>query len=134
MKQQILLGRGILGWFRDERISDRYGSVHLEANSDLEEFCNGQRGRLSALILETKESSHCGDLFRGIYPSTPKIGEEIILGEGELFYFVNYGVKAVGVIPDDKRESDWLNPINLYRCHDQTVELRFELFDSKVAG
>ena len=66
-----------------------------------------------------------GDLFRSLKPITPKIGEVIELGHGFLFYEKN-DILSIGLRPQKARESDWLNPSALYRCHHQTVELYFQ--------
>jgi hypothetical protein len=144
-----LIGRGGVSWPSAERRSDRYGLVGLlgvfpiDVDSALWQGVEpgtsyptgeylplplsvarlaGRRGTLVATVVETRASGHCGDLFRGIYPSTPTVGERITLGTGTLF--VDDG--CVGVRPDDGRESDWLDPRALYRAHAQTVVLTFE--------
>jgi hypothetical protein len=78
-------------------------------------------GSLVAEVIATRKSTHIGDLFRGIFPSTPKLGARIVLGHGALFYNGN----QVGLKPDDGRENDWLDPHSLYQAHDQTVRLIF---------
>ena len=142
-----LIGRGVLNWQRMERVSDRYGAVHLDDHSG--EYLGvedipagpikaafvpvtrqrvGKTGKLIATVLEARKSGHIGDLFRGISPRVPKVGQKIELGHGALFYEQNrYDPKLteVGLCPPDGRRSDWLNPRALYDCHDQTVELRF---------
>jgi hypothetical protein len=84
----------------------------------------GQKGKLIAEVIATRKSSHIGDLFHGFFPTTPNIGEEIELGEGTLFYEPGEYF-AVGLKPDDNRETFWLIPQNLYRVHEQTVKLFF---------
>lgn len=144
--KRILLGRGVLNWPSSERRSDRYGLISLspksggylgandiEPESEASEYSaieSGkyaeQKGTMLATVLETRQSGHIGDFFRGIFPVTPKVGDEIELGSGTLFYqSTEYGDGGVGVKPDDGRDSDWMNPRNLYRCHDQTVALWF---------
>jgi hypothetical protein len=82
----------------------------------------GQRGSLVVEVLETRESTHIGDLFRGFFPSTPQVGEVIRLGSGAVF--VEPGeISTIGLLPDDHRTSDWLDPQALYRAHEQTVRL-----------
>jgi len=127
-KQEIELGIGVLNWPRSERVSDRYGTVHLldEAGPAaeqllLKELPEGQTGSLIAEVLESRKSTHIGDLFRGIFPSTPEVGAKIILGHGKLFYNGNH----VGLQPEDDREKDWLDPHALYQVHEQTVKLIF---------
>lgn len=134
------IGTGRLNWPRGERITDRYGLVSLYDRrwsvmldrDDVESF-DGRRGRLVATVVETRESSHIGDLFRGIAASTPEVGDRLVLGEGTVFIepirdndktIAGYGI---GLRPDDdERGHDWLDPEVLYRIHDQTVLLRFE--------
>lgn len=123
------LGAGILGWPRDERVTDRYGAVNLCTGggmAKLDASYADKRGRLVAIVTESRVSSHVGDFFRGLGPGVPpKVGERIVLNEqpGSLF-FDECG--NVGVEPDDGRRHDWLNPKALYRAHDQTVRLVFE--------
>jgi hypothetical protein len=126
------MGRGVLDWCPEERRSDRYGTVILH------ETAAGNRpvslkvpstpyGRLIAEVLESRESYHVGDLFRGIYPSQPVVGARLLLGTGTFFCEeVSRGTTAVGVWPADGRESDWLDPTVLYQAHHQTVRLVFE--------
>lgn len=122
------LGTGVLGWSRGERLTDRYGTVHLlptpesEENIALVRVQAGSRGKLVAIVRETRKSSHVGDMFREVYPKTPKVGERIVLGEGTLFY----EDENVGLQPDDGRDEAWLDVKALYRTHDQTVTLVFE--------
>ncbi len=78
-----------------------------------------------AHIIETRQSQHIGDIFRGIGPSTPTAGDAITLGAGTLFTEMDDGVPRIGVTPDDGRETDWMDPRALYRCHSQTVRLEF---------
>lgn len=139
MPQSVVLGEGRLSWTRSERIGDRYGAVMLMRDGDslnapsgylsMNEAPVGQFGRLVATILETRESTHIGDLFRGLFtPDDQSIGEVVVLGEGELFREVvtSESIPVVGLRPADARVSDWLNPQALYRCHEQTVRLSFE--------
>lgn len=127
-----LLGQGELNWYRDERISDRYGFVHLCSNGKYQNFRNkgfaGKSGKLIAVIVETKESSHIGDFFRGVGPSTPEKGELVALGEGRLVFKLDIedSIEQVGLQPEDGRPDNWLDIQALYRCHEQTVNLFFE--------
>jgi hypothetical protein len=134
-----VLGEGRLTWPRMERVTDRYGSVFLMPDGDsmtppsgttkLNNVADlfGQRGRLVAEVLETRQSTHIGDFFRGVYPETPNVGDRIELGEGTLFSDrTREGDTTVGLEPDDGRTSDWLDPRQLYRAHEQTVRLVFE--------
>lgn len=123
------IGTGVLDWDRGERISDRYGSVRLfdqpgprKLPVGLRQENGGKHGRLVAVVRETRDSAHIGDLFHGVFPSKPNVGEMILLGEGILFFQDD----AVGLVPDDGRETLWLDIRALYRLHSQTVTLFFE--------
>ncbi|HMN19582.1 MAG TPA: hypothetical protein PKA31_03245 [Candidatus Moranbacteria bacterium] len=124
------LGTGILNWNGAERRSDRYGSVMLYVSLENEEPIHlvqvkaGKRGRLIAIVKETRQSRHIGDLFHGVFPKTPKVGQKITLGEGTLFFEGN----VVGLQPDDGRDTQWLDMRALYNAHEQTVALCFEEF------
>ena len=131
------IGRGVLNWPRVERIGDRYGAVVLLeeplgdpiANFDkvippveLKQPPDGElRGWLVAVVEETRQSGHLGDVFDGVRPKTPEVGEEILLGSGTLFF----EGPTVGLSPDDGRKTRWLDIRKLYRAHDQTVALYF---------
>lgn len=128
----IELGQGQLWWPRFERQSDRYGTVFLLTGPDAEDYVSfenapvGQPGRLVAIVVKTRRSEHCGDIARSLAPVTPTVGEEITLGAGTLFTDTDADLglpTAVGLAPDDHRDSDWLDPRALYRCHNQTVRL-----------
>ena len=134
------LGMGALNWSKDERISDRYGTVSLSdsgwlgqkiednsfMNSDVIEKLCGKKGKLVANVIKTRKSKHIGDITRKIYPSMPGVGEIIVLGEGTFFKEAYDEMEfGVGVIPYDKRSNDWLDPRQLYRVHQQTVNLYF---------
>lgn len=136
---EILIGTGSLSWPRMERVCDRYGYIGLyDRNSEetpiapggaldmskIKEFLS-KKGKLLVKIKETRKSTHIGDLFRGLFPVTPAIGEEIELGEGILSHLVQDEVDIVGLLPLDDRQQDWLNPESLYRAHEQTVDLYF---------
>lgn len=139
------LGTGVLTWDGKERRSDRYGTVWLmpdgttsisgEAspkslvNAELAHGLIGKYGDLIAVVKDARESTHTGDLFRGIYPRKPEIGQIIILGSGRFFTEPAFSAGVqVGVSPDpDERVADWLNPRALYDAHEQLVELYFHL-------
>lgn len=133
----IVLGEGRLSWPPRERVSDRYGCVMLMRDGESLTDTSGylmidraiarQHGTLVAEVLETRQSTHIGDLFRGFFPQTPAVGERIVLGTGRAFVErAEWGADLVGLEPDDGRTSDWLDPKALYRCHEQTVRLTFE--------
>lgn len=134
--ETIELGLGQLWWPRSERQTDRYGSVLLLAGSDADTYVSfenapvGQPGRLVAVVVETRRSGHCGDIARSLAPTTPTVGEEITLGAGTLFTETDADLdvpNAVGLVPDDHRDADWLDPRALYRCHNQTVRLELRI-------
>lgn len=130
------LGTGWLQWPRVERVSDRYGTIRLfkfDPNENETSFVDyppnlpmGKYGKLIAEVIETQESSHIGDLLRGLFPQTPEIGEKMVLGEGILFVEVDEYSPVIGLKPLEERDSDWLNPEVLYRLHDQRVSLSFD--------
>lgn len=124
-----LIGMGKLNWRRHERVGDRYGSICLmheegEGTFDLPKFQG--YGKLIAEIITNRESMHIGDMFHGFFPTKPEIGEIIELGEGTIFYDRDEYGDMVGLKPKDDRDTLWLNPKALYRCHEQTVDLYFE--------
>ena len=124
----VVLGEGVLNWPSSERVSDRYGRVNIEGERGYVSYdpaLEGQTGTLTAEIIEARESGHIGDLFRGIGPVTPSAGDVITLGTGTVFLSESCGAACIGLRPDDERESDWLDPRALYRCHNQTVRLTF---------
>jgi hypothetical protein len=130
----IVLGEGQLSWNRSERVSDRYGAVGLYYDAHWQAGENsqllngrsraGERGVLRAVVLESREADHVGDLFHGWHVGGAKVGDVCDLGEGELFFADDCGEK-VGVKPEDERDTLWLDGPTLYRCHSQTVRLEF---------
>lgn len=138
---KILLGTGVLTWDAEERRSDRYGSVYLipdghdswtsdpspsQIDPSIASTAMGRRGDLIAVVKDARKSTHIGDLFRGVSPRKPEVGQIIVLGSGSLFNVPAYhGGIAVGLRPDHGREHDWLNIRALYDAHEQLVELYF---------
>lgn len=139
MKKKVLLATGVLSWHKRERVSDRYGTVTVfDEDSDNKKIYDGskiyleslkkhigQKGKLVCEVLEIRESTHIGDFYRCFFPKTPKIGEKIILGEGELFSEHPFNKDTIGLRPNDDRKFDWLDPKKLYKAHEQTVNLYF---------
>lgn len=138
MPKRIEIITGKLSWPRTERVSDRYGRIRMfgprdevleKTGSALAEevrVLNEQRVRLGAVVVATRQSGHIGDLFRGIRPTTPEVGEEIIFGEGEFIIDADEYGRIYGIKPDEPRESDHMDPKKLYRAHDQDVVLFVE--------
>jgi hypothetical protein len=145
MNMKMKLGHGVFTWGGEERRSDRYGAFLLCAepyagaapvtgvtyDKDLAEELEDKRVRLVAKVVETRKSGHLGDLFLGIRPSTPEVGEEIDLGVGILHTEpCDWDSKATStfLVPGDPptRERFWFDPNKLYRLHDQTVEVFVE--------
>src|SRR5690606_29829454 len=102
-----LIGTGRLSWAPHERRSDRYGTVLLmvdgdswtepKAYVDLDQAHVGQHGALAAEVVETRDSTHIGDVFRNMYPETPEVGDVIVLGAGTVFFeSTDWGATAVG--------------------------------------
>ncbi len=132
-----VLGVGQLNWPRRERVSDRYGVVGLyndahwqagcKANALRTSVLTGRVGTLRAVVLETRDADHIGDLFHGWFPGGAQVGEVIDLGTGRLFAAVDNEGHYVGVEPLDGRATRWLDGPALYKCHSQTVRLEFVL-------
>jgi hypothetical protein len=136
-RNPVTLGVGRLTWSASERVHDRYGTVWLMPDVDgcdsltlgwvpavrLDRALRGQRGQLRAEVLATRRSTHVGDLTHGWQPTTPAVGEVVVLGAGELFFEPGW---EVGLRPGDGRATFWLDPRALYRVHEQTVRLWFE--------
>ena len=128
-----ILGRGVLKWPNLERVTDRYGTVclsrHHRRHAPFVELAapahEGTTGVLIARVIEARKTSHPGDVIRKIYPAMPAVGEDIILGSGELARHVADPAHIVGLIPSDGRGTDWLDPVQLFRALDQTVDLVF---------
>lgn len=124
----VELGIGVLNWERQERVSDRYGFVYLADTPessvpiDFDRSHGGQHGLLIAIVKEIRQSTHVGDYFHMVFPETPKVGQKITLGKGTLLFKNGH----VGIKPDDKRNTLWLDIKALYRVHEQTVTLCFE--------
>lgn len=135
------VGFGIFSWSGTERRTDRYGGFVVgQANYGGSErvaaFLDtkildpliGKRVHIWCVVLVNRESDHVGDLFHGILPSKPEIGEVVDLGVGTLILedagFSN--LVAVVMQPGDGRENFWYDPRKLYRLHDQTVDVFIE--------
>ena len=132
---------GILSWPAVERRSDRYGMIGLSSANyhgtatssvelNLHELAKwtGFKVHIIARVIEARESGHVGDLFRQIFPSIPKVGEVVDLGSGFLIVGGQQeDMRVFGLRPEDGRKTDWFDPKKLYRLHDQTVELEFQL-------
>ena len=130
----VTVGEGRLTWPRHERVGDRYGAVmlaqegNLDAHVRFNSSLSGSRGTLIAEVMDVRPSPHIGDLFRGLFPTTPQVGERIVLGTGTVFMDMSRdGADAIGLQPDDGRSTDWLDPEALYRAHWQTVSLELIL-------
>ena len=130
---ELLIGEGILDWNRFERVSDRYGAIGLRKSVTDDRQVKLTKydgfGILHVKIIETRETAHIGDFFRGVSPTVPKMEEKFVLGRGNIFYYTKVydgdEYDYVGVKPDDTSKSDWLNIDKLYHCHNQTVKAYF---------
>lgn len=132
---QVLVGRGKLTWMKSERISDRYGAIWLMGDNDSSFTTHkpekqplwfppaNQLGSLYARVIDARESTHIGDLFRGIEPKTPKTGDIFLLGTGTASVEPIRNTNTFLITPTEPRDSDWLNPLALYNCHESIVEL-----------
>ncbi len=140
--ERHVIGVGILTWDSEERRSDRYGYVWLHQSGgsaavplDVPADLLDTPCALYVMVIETRQSAHIGDFFRGVFPRTPEVGQLIKLGMGLLSLTVSAkGDKRVGLIPVESRDSsDWLNIRALYDAHDQTVELIVEQIPARGA-
>ena len=142
------VGHGIFSWNGQERRTDRYGSFIVDAQNheqgaraaaylDLKALKNlvGKRVRVWCVVVETRTSGHIGDLFHGIKPSTPNVGEVVDLGVGTLQLedagFNN--LTAITLHPKDGRKTFWIDPRRFYRLHDQTVDVFVEATDAEFS-
>jgi hypothetical protein len=136
----ITLGRGHLSWPAGERRSDRYGTVTLfEVGRYREPYppsvlkIDGlpveRHAKLKARVVEQHRSDHIGDFFRGIRPPAepPPCDSVWTLGEGRVFLDPHADMPGVGLVPDDRRDNDWLDPHVLYTLHSQVVDLWLEV-------
>lgn len=135
--KQHLIGRGRLTWDRAERQSDRYGAIYLlsegDSNTphptlyaplDIPPDLEGSHVHLIAKVIETRESTHIGDLFHGVFPRTPRVGEIISFGDGIIRRGTNCeGSDTVVLIPVKMRDHFWMSIRALYDAHEQTVDL-----------
>lgn len=142
---KVLLGTGVFMWDSPERCTQRYGYFFPSCDTNdgtvkvtptfnkIEAFAlNGKKVKISVKVAENRKSGHVGDLFINITPSTPEVGEEVVLGVGDLDIQSNpyqNGVYDLGLKPFPKRSTYWIDPNKLYRLHDQTVEIYAELTD-----
>jgi hypothetical protein len=149
-----LVATGVLGWGKYERQSKEYGYIAIEptgygekAKSGIEPHFDtallnsliGKRVRLTALVRETRKSEHVGDLYLyypgttdPLLPTQPEKNAVIEIGVGPLQFklddqFVNpmLGVNTTG----GKFQMD---PEQLYKLHDQTVDLYVEETDDPI--
>jgi hypothetical protein len=134
---RIKISHGVFGWEGKERRSDRYGAIHLvpgpcigtvvtQVTHDIEAFnaLEGKRVRLTCKVIESRQSGHIGDVFLGIIPSQPDVGEEVDLGVGKFTTSMGYGNELEILLqPGDGRREFWMDPRKLYRLHDQTVDI-----------
>lgn len=140
-------GYGQFTWDGEERRSNRYGSFVLDNLSDpidpatldlasLEQM-RARRVKIACKVVKTRPSHHVGDLFLGIQPSTPEVGEVITLGVGGLVVEpCDWAPHKVALVlaPEDHRPGLWMDPRLLYRLHDQTVEMLVEETDEPCSA
>ncbi len=140
MKQ--LYGKGVFAWDSIERRTNRYGSftlndspyndidkVEVVRNDEVLNALVAKRVRVTAIVVENRPSDHIGDQFLGIKPPNPPtaVGTEIDLGVGVLMHAPDWaGNPAPVLMPIDGREELWIDPRQLFKLHDQTVEVHFE--------
>lgn len=128
---------GYFGWGRDDRVSGRYGGITLssapqiEPTEDLSTMSHflGRRVRIRALVLETGDTSHPGDLIRGHEPSKTMPGTSVELGVGYVMALTDlYGVPTIVFCRQERmgHSEEWIDPKQLYRLIDHKVGLLVE--------
>ena len=130
------LGKGTFAWTRQERISDKYSKFFLnntpEYNKKQLKQLEDKNGVLYARVIEGNESSHIGDIIRGlVQEDVPNQGQEFKLGRGSLIvdWDSNKNIE-IGIQPKNDSSSDWLNPESMYQIHDCIVEVYFKEQDN----
>jgi hypothetical protein len=138
------LGFGVFMWDGAERRSNRYGSFYptdttfgenpdTRVNAFIDQGVlrklKGKRVKVTAKVVISRKSGHVGDLFLHVYPSQPAVGEEVVLGVGDLDSEIQGGLPAPVLRPGDGRTELWIHPEKLYRLHDQTVTIYVEETD-----
>ena len=133
-----LLGYGVFSWGAEERRTNRYGSFNMcgesykgekpgkspELTKELRRL-DHRRVKLMAKVIETRTSGHLGDMALRISPTTPEVGQEILLGVGILqIESCSWDfLPSIALVPKDRRTEMWIDPRILYQLHDQTVEI-----------
>lgn len=134
------VGFGIFMWSGTERQTDRYGGIYLsdsnfdntatvEARLALLDHLIGKRVKVWCRVVETRKSGHMGDKFLQIVPTQPRKDAVIDVGVGILSVEpLDYKAATPAIVlrPNDGRRKFWIDPRNLFRLHDQTVELFVE--------
>jgi len=132
IEQPVQLGEGILTWPPAERELGRFGSICLrQANTNqLRRFDTAPAGeivRLAFTVEYVRAAILPPNEHLGIEPTTPCLGEEIDLGIGILFVLdlSGLGPVAVGILPTEQRlrHDQWLDPVALYKAHNQSGRL-----------
>ena len=109
-----LVGTGYICWFKQERHTDRYGSVWLSAGLESVEDCPspmivpdlGSKGQLIARILDVSIYP-----LGSYYATTRRIGQLVPLGEGRSFLAdFDEPPRCLGVKPTTRRKYNWLSP------------------------
>lgn len=134
-----LVGSGVFTWDGAERRSNRYGAFTLTTapygggavaivvwNHECLAKLRGRRVQVVCVVREVRVSGHIGDLFLGIFPSRPDVGEEVRLGVGRLEVLPcdwEPDTRILEIHPSVPRDELWLDPHVLYRLHDQTVDV-----------
>lgn len=111
-------------WNGGERRSDRYGSFIVN-NPDSFKPLEGKQVKVLITVLEVRPSEHIGDLFHGFFHTEPKVGEHHTLAVGTLMIIDD----SIAIKPSDGRDTFWIDPMLLYRLHQQTVEIEVQESD-----
>ncbi len=143
------VGFGIFMWNGDERRSNRYGGFFMSDSTfndgatvkprlspELKALV-GKKVKVSCQVVEARESGHIGDLFLGVFPTIPDVGENVELGVAILDYDASSDPAkysdTIFMVPSDDRGELWIDPRKLYRLHDQTVNLFIEETDEEFS-
>lgn len=86
----------------------------------------GMFGRLIVEVTEIEDSEEEARLGSKIPANVAEVGDELVLGTGELFTEEDEGIVSIGINPADGRETEWLDVANLRSVHRQMVKLFFE--------
>ncbi len=140
----MIIGSGMFMWDRIERTSSRYGVVYLTTqnwfqtaisnsnwNPETAKNLVGKKVKITCKVLENRKAEHYGDLFLKLTPTTPEVGETVVLGVGQFNLRKTEDSIGVSLVPSDGREKYFFEPKILYHLIEQTVEMSVEETDEE---